>query len=50
MLALPVAGVVALPLVLAFYIAVDGVFELVAFSLLRRIPGSTWFLVDGVVS
>jgi uncharacterized membrane protein HdeD (DUF308 family) len=26
------------------------VFELVVFSLLRRLPGSAWFLVDGVVS
>lgn len=45
MLALPVAGVVALTLVLAFYIAVEGVFELVVFSLLRRLPdqhGSWW--------
>jgi uncharacterized membrane protein HdeD (DUF308 family) len=50
MLALPVAGVVALTLVLAFYIAVEGLFELVVFSLLRRLPGSAWFLVDGVVS
>jgi uncharacterized membrane protein HdeD (DUF308 family) len=50
MLALPVAGVVTLTLVLAFYIAVEGVFELVVFSLLRRLPGSAWFLVDGVVS
>lgn len=50
MLALPVAGVVALTLVLAFYIAAEGVFELVVFSLLRRIPGSAWFLVGGVVS
>lgn len=50
MLALPVAGVVALTLVLAFYIAIEGVFELVVFSLLRRLPGSAWFLVNGVVS
>jgi len=50
MLALPVAGVVALTLVLAFYIAIEGVFELVVFSLLRRLPGSALFLVDGVVS
>jgi uncharacterized membrane protein HdeD (DUF308 family) len=50
MLALPVAGVVTLTLVLAFYIAIEGVFELVVFSLLRRLPGSAWFLVDGVVS
>ncbi|HTF65397.1 MAG TPA: DUF308 domain-containing protein [Edaphobacter sp.] len=50
MLLLPIAGVVALTLVLAFYIAVEGVFELVLFSLLRRLPGAVWFLVDGLVS
>jgi len=33
MLVLPVAGVVALTLVLAFYIAVEGVFELIVLSL-----------------
>jgi uncharacterized membrane protein HdeD (DUF308 family) len=49
-LVLPLAGVVALTLVLAFYIAIEGVFELVVFSLLRRLHGSAWFLVDGVVS
>ena len=50
MLVLPVAGVVALTLVLAFYIAAEGVFELVIFSLLRRLRGAVWFLVDGLVS
>jgi uncharacterized membrane protein HdeD (DUF308 family) len=50
MLVLPVAGVAALTLVLAFYIAFEGVFELVLFSLLRLLPGAVWFLVDGVVS
>jgi uncharacterized membrane protein HdeD (DUF308 family) len=50
MLVLPVAGVVALTLVLAFYIAVEGVFELVLFSLLRQLRGSVWFLIDGLVS
>jgi uncharacterized membrane protein HdeD (DUF308 family) len=50
MLVLPAAGVVALTLVLTFYIALEGVFELTAFAFLRRLPGSVWFLVDGVVS
>jgi uncharacterized membrane protein HdeD (DUF308 family) len=50
MLVLPVAGVVALTLVLAFYIAVEGLFELVVFSLLRRLRGVVWFLIDGLVS
>jgi uncharacterized membrane protein HdeD (DUF308 family) len=44
------AEVVALTLVLAFYIAVEGVFELIVFSLLRRLPGAVWFLIDGLVS
>jgi uncharacterized membrane protein HdeD (DUF308 family) len=47
---LPVAGMVALTLVLCFYIGVEGVLELVIFSVLRRVPGSVWFLVDGLVS
>jgi uncharacterized membrane protein HdeD (DUF308 family) len=50
MLVLPIAGVVALTLVLAVYIAVEGIFELAVFSRLRRLPGSVWFLVDGVIS
>lgn len=50
MLILPVAGAIALTLVLAFYIAAEGVFELVIFSLLRRLRGAVWFLVDGLVS
>jgi uncharacterized membrane protein HdeD (DUF308 family) len=47
---LPVAGVLALTLVLAFYIAVEGVFELAVFTRLRRLHGAVWFLVDGLVS
>jgi uncharacterized membrane protein HdeD (DUF308 family) len=50
MLVLPVAGVVALTLVLGFYIAVEGAFELVIFSLLRRLRGAVWFFIDGLVS
>jgi uncharacterized membrane protein HdeD (DUF308 family) len=50
MLVLPVAGVVALTLVLALYIAVEGIFELVIFSFLRRLRGAVWFLIDGLVS
>jgi uncharacterized membrane protein HdeD (DUF308 family) len=50
MLVLPVAGVVALTLVLSIYIALEGIFELVVFSFLRRLAGSVWFLVDGLIS
>ena len=50
MLVLPVAGMVTLTLVLAFYIVVSGIFELVVFARLRRLRGAVWFLVDGLVS
>ena len=50
MLVLPVAGLVTLTLVLAYYIVVSGIFELVVFTRLRRLRGSAWFLVDGLVS
>ena len=50
MLARPVAGVLALTLVLGFYIAIEGIFELALFAPLRRLPGSIWFLIDGVIS
>lgn len=49
-LVLPVAGILALTLVLTFYIALEGIFELTTFAFLRRLPGSVWFLVDGVIS
>jgi uncharacterized membrane protein HdeD (DUF308 family) len=50
MLVLPVAGLVTLTLVLAFYIVVSGIFELAVFARLRRLRGAVWFLVDGLVS
>jgi uncharacterized membrane protein HdeD (DUF308 family) len=50
MLVLPVAGLVTLTLVLAYYIVISGIFELVVFTRLRRLRGSAWFLVDGLVS
>lgn len=50
MLVLPVAAVIALTLVLGVYIAVEGVFELIVFSHLRRLGGAGWFLVDGILS
>lgn len=50
MLIMPVAGVVALTLVLACYIAFEGILEFVLYANLRRHRGSGWFLVDGIVS
>ena len=46
----PVAGVVALTLVLAVYIAIEGVFELAMFAVVRRRRRAVWFLVDGIIS
>ena len=50
MLVIPVGGVAALTLVLACYIALEGILELAAYSLLRRLPGTFWFLIDGIIS
>jgi len=50
MLVLPVAGVITLTLVLAFYIVVAGIFELAVFFRLRGLRGAIWFLVDGLAS
>jgi uncharacterized membrane protein HdeD (DUF308 family) len=49
-LLLPVGAILGLTLVLASYIAVEGILELVLFSRLRHLPGAAWFLVDGVLS
>lgn len=46
----PVAGLAALTVVLAFYIAVEGVLELIVFASVRRFRGSYWFLIDGIIS
>jgi uncharacterized membrane protein HdeD (DUF308 family) len=50
MLLLPVNAVFVLTLVLACYIAIEGVLELVFFLRLRLLPGSAWFLFDGIIS
>lgn len=50
MIFLPVAGAVTLTLVLALYILFEGVLEIAIFAHRRRLPGSAWFLVDGIIS
>lgn len=50
MLFFPVRSMVALALVLAFYIAVVGVLDIIEFISLRGLRGAGWFLVDGIVS
>jgi uncharacterized membrane protein HdeD (DUF308 family) len=46
----PLAGMAVLTLVLAVYILFEGIFELVVFSRVRHLPGTMWFLIDGLVS
>jgi uncharacterized membrane protein HdeD (DUF308 family) len=50
MFLLPVTAVVTLTLVIGWYIAIEGIFELVLFSRIRGVPGAGWFLFDGIVS
>jgi uncharacterized membrane protein HdeD (DUF308 family) len=46
----PVAGLAALTLVLAIYLFVEGVLELILGFRLRPMAGSAWVLFDGVVT
>jgi uncharacterized membrane protein HdeD (DUF308 family) len=46
----PVAGLASLTLFLAGYLFAKGVLELVLSFRIRPMPGSTWMLLDGVVS
>ncbi len=50
LLLFPVAGVFTLTLILACYLAVEGIVEVSLYLRLRALPGTVWFLVDGVVS
>jgi hypothetical protein len=50
LLVLPIAGVVTLTLVLAFFILVGAIIELAVFFRLRGLRGTVRFLVDGLVS
>ena len=46
----PVAGLASLTLLLAIYLFVEGVLELILGFRLRPMPGSSWLLFDGVVT
>jgi uncharacterized membrane protein HdeD (DUF308 family) len=50
MLVFPIAVVVTLTLVVAFYIVAEGAFEVAVFVRLRRLHGAAWFLLNGLVS
>lgn len=46
----PVAGLATLTLALAIYLFVEGILELALSFLLRPMPGSSWILLDGVIT
>ncbi len=46
----PVAGLASLTLLLAIYLFVEGVLELIMGFRLRPMPGSGWLLFDGIVT
>jgi uncharacterized membrane protein HdeD (DUF308 family) len=50
LLAQPIAGLAALTLALAVYLFLEAVLEFTAYAALRRLPGATWLLLDGVIT
>jgi len=46
----PVAGLASLTLVLATYLFMEAVLELILSFRLRPLPGSNWMLVDGIIT
>ena len=46
----PARGLATLTLALAFYLTIEGVFEIVLFFQHRPASGSRWFLFDGIVT
>lgn len=46
----PLGGVAAMTLILAFYLAMEGALELAVFGAIHSLPGTVWFLVDGIIS
>jgi uncharacterized membrane protein HdeD (DUF308 family) len=50
MLAHPALGVVSLTLVLASLFLIEGIFDIVQFFQMRSMQGSSWVLIDGIVT
>ncbi|HTP43767.1 MAG TPA: HdeD family acid-resistance protein [Candidatus Acidoferrum sp.] len=46
----PARGLATLTLVLAYYLLIEGVMEIVLFFQHRSAPGSIWFLFDGIIT
>jgi uncharacterized membrane protein HdeD (DUF308 family) len=50
LIAHPVLGVTSLTLVLASLFLVEGIFDIVLFFRMRSMQGSSWFLIDGIIT
>jgi len=50
LIAHPALGVASLTLVLALLFLVEGIFDIALFFQMRAIGGSTWLLVDGIIT
>ena len=46
----PARGLATLTLVLAYYLLIEGVMEIILFFQHRSVPGAAWFLLDGIVT
>jgi len=46
----PARGLATLTLVLAYYLLIEGVMEIILFFQHRAAPGATWFLLDGIIT
>jgi uncharacterized membrane protein HdeD (DUF308 family) len=46
----PVLGVASLTLVLGSLFLVEGIFDIIAFFKVRSMQGSSWFLIDGLIT
>lgn len=50
LIARPVLGVVSLTLVLASLFLIEGIFDIVLFFRVRSMQGSSWVLIDGIIT
>jgi uncharacterized membrane protein HdeD (DUF308 family) len=46
----PARGLATLTLVLAYYLLIEGVMEIILFFQHRSMPGASWFLMDGIIT
>lgn len=46
----PARGLATLTLVLAYYLLIEGVMEIILFFQHRSAPGASWFLMDGIIT